>query len=128
MKLGIKTILKYITATKSTPPLFISKGRRWVPLKIYEFVWNDDIIEHIAKHDVTPEEVEEVCFDKPLIVKSRQAFKGLNPTYYALGITESGRYLFIMFIYFRKGRAMVVTARDMDHDERKYYRRHVKSE
>lgn len=93
------------------------------PLQISQFVWNEDIIEHIAKHNVTPEEVEEVCFGQPLIVKSKQAAKGANPTYYALGQTETGRYLFIMFIYFKQGRAMVVTARDMDQAERKYYQR-----
>lgn len=97
-------------------------------MNISEFVWNNDIIKHIAKHNVTPEEVEEVCFSKILIIKSKQSSKGLNPTYYALGRTESGRYLFIMFIYFKRGRAMVVTARDMDNGEQKYYRRHSKNE
>jgi len=92
-------------------------------LNIHEFIWNDDIIYHIARHNVDPEEVEEVCFGKPIIVKNKQASKGLNLTYYALGKTESGRYLFVMFIYFKNSRAMVVTARDMDENERKYYRR-----
>lgn len=70
-----------------------------------------------------PEEVEEVCFGQPLILKSRQSVKGLNPTYYVLGQTDTGRYLFIVFIYLRHGRAMLVTARDMDLTERKYFQR-----
>ena len=97
-------------------------------MNISEFVWNNDIIEHIARHNATPEEVEEICFGKPLIIKSKQPSKGINPIYYALGRTESGRYLFVMFIYFKRGKAMVVTARDMDHDEQKYYRRHSNNE
>lgn len=92
-------------------------------MQISQLVWNENIIEHIARHNVSPEEVEEVCFGQPLIVKSKQASKGPNPTYYALGQTENGRYLFVMFIYFKQGRAMVVTARDMDPAERKYYQR-----
>jgi len=92
---------------------------------ITRLVWNDEIIEHIAKHDVIPEEVEEVCFGRPLILKSKQSTKGLNPIYYALGQTESERYLTVMFIYFKKGQAMVITARDMNQAERKqlYHRR-----
>ena len=97
-------------------------------MDIYDLVWNDDIIEHIAKHDIIPEEVEEVCFGKPLVVKNKQTPKGLNPTYYALGRTESGRHLFVMFIYFKRGRAMVITARNMTKDERKYYRRFTNDE
>lgn len=97
-------------------------------MNIYEFIWNNDIIEHIARHKVTPEEVEEVCFGKPLVLKSKHSSRGINPTYYALGETESGRYLFVMFIYFKGGRAMVVTARDMDKGEQKYYRRHSKND
>ncbi len=31
-------------------------------MKICELVWDDDNIDHIAKHNVTPDEVEDVCF------------------------------------------------------------------
>ena len=92
-------------------------------MQITQFVWNEDIIEHIAKHNVTPEEIEEVCFDHPLIIKSKQDAKGINPIYYVLGQTDSGRYLLIVIIYFKQGRAMVITARDMDQSERKRYQR-----
>jgi len=95
-------------------------------VQISQLVWNEDILEHIARHNVTSGEVEEVCFGSPLILKSKKAAKGPNPIYYALGQTESGRYLFITFISFKHGRAMVITARDMDQTERKYYRRRVK--
>ena len=94
-------------------------------MEISHFIWNEDIIEHIIRHNVTPEEVEEVCFGRSIIFKSKQATKGINPTYYALGQTDTGRYLFVVFIYFKRGRAMVITARDMDQSERKYYIRRV---
>ncbi|MDO9534833.1 MAG: hypothetical protein Q7J85_05760 [Bacillota bacterium] len=92
-------------------------------MQISQLIWNENIIEHLARHNVLTEEVEEVCFDQPLIVKSKQTVKGVNQAYYALGQTVAGRYLFIMIVYFKQGRAMVVTARDMDQAERKYYQR-----
>jgi uncharacterized DUF497 family protein len=97
-----------------------------ISLQITQLVWNESIIEHIAKHNILVEEVEEVCFERPLILKSKHTAKGDNPTYYALGQTEAGRYLFIMFIYLKRGRAMVVTAREMDQAERKYFQRRLR--
>src|SRR5688500_12083650 len=35
-------------------------------MRIDAFVWPEDRVEHIARHGVTPEEGEEVCFGKPL--------------------------------------------------------------
>lgn len=90
---------------------------------INEFVWNQETIEHILRHNVLPEEVEEMCFNSPHIIKSKQAARGANPVYYAMGKTESGRYLLVVFIYLGKNRALVITARDMDDKERIYYRR-----
>jgi hypothetical protein len=31
-------------------------------MKIHELIWPEDRVAHIARHAVTPEEVEEVCF------------------------------------------------------------------
>src|ERR1017187_7144748 len=46
-------------------------------MKIVEFVWPQDRIDHIAEHGVTPEEVEEVCFGKPLVLRGKS--RGENP-------------------------------------------------
>ena len=35
-------------------------------MRIGAFVWPEERIEHIGRHGVTPEEVEEVCFGKPI--------------------------------------------------------------
>ncbi|HZU36475.1 MAG TPA: CopG family antitoxin [Gemmataceae bacterium] len=35
-------------------------------MTIDEFIWPKERVEHIARHGVTPEEVEAVCFGKPL--------------------------------------------------------------
>jgi hypothetical protein len=59
---------------------------------IYQFVWSDDRIDHIAGHGVTAEEVEQVCFGRALVLRAKS--QGHNPVYYCLGQTLSGRYFF----------------------------------
>jgi len=89
---------------------------------ITEFEWDEYNIEHIARHRVTPEEVEEVAFDdEPYIRKiKKSAIREM------LGQTASGRYLKIIYVIKGKQRARVITARDMNDWERKYYRRRGK--
>ena len=49
--------------------------------------------EHIwTKHQVTPEEAEEVCFSEPLVLRGR------DRSYAVYGQTEAGRYL-VVFLY-----------------------------
>lgn len=73
--------------------------------------------EHIwTKHHVTPEEMEEVCFAEPLVIRGR------DKSYAIYGQTEAGRYLLV--ILYPKGRGIysLATARDMTEAERGYYR------
>jgi hypothetical protein len=67
-------------------------------MKIHELVWPQERIDHIAEHGVTPEEVEEVCFGKPLVLRAKSEV--YNPVYYVLGQTRAGRYLFCVLIRF----------------------------
>ena len=43
--------------------------------------------------------------------------------YGAFGQTEAGRYLVVFFVHKKDGRALVVSARDMTHSERRLYER-----
>jgi len=86
---------------------------------IYSLVWNDKNLEHIALHNVKPDEVEDVCMSAPLILKARS--KGKSPVYHVLGRTRAGRYLFSVIIYFGKGRGYVVTSRNMTDKERRRF-------
>ena len=87
-------------------------------MKIAEIVWDADTVRHIARHGVEPDEVEQVCFDrKPHILKTRLA------RYIALGQTDAGRYLTIVFEYPGQARAKVVTARAMSEAERRMFKR-----
>ena len=89
-------------------------------MKIHEFIWSADRIDHIARHEVRPEEVEEACFGKPLVQRGRS--EGENPVYYVLGQTEAGRYLFCVVIQFSDDRGYPVTARPMTHKEKRQYK------
>ena len=52
-------------------------------VKIREFVWPQDRIDHIAEHGVKPEEVEDVCFGQSFVQRAKS--QGTNPVYYVLG-------------------------------------------
>lgn len=90
-------------------------------MEIREFEWDDNIIEHIARHSVSPGDVEDVAFDDdPWIRKRRKA------TRYMLGYTTGGSYLFVVYVLKSKGLARVISAMDMDEKTRKQYQKRKK--
>lgn len=85
--------------------------------------WTVESIEHITRHAVKPEEVEEVCFnedDAPLIRAGRENL------HYAFGKTYTGRFLFVVFRFIRQGEIKIITARDMNAWEKNYFRKRGK--
>jgi len=90
-------------------------------MEIADFEWDDDNIGHMAKHSVSPDEVEGVAFDYEPWVK-----KGREGTRYLLGYTVAGRYLFVVYVLKGRGSARVITAMDMDDKTRKLYKRRGK--
>jgi uncharacterized protein len=90
-------------------------------VRIHEFVWPQDRIDHIARHRVQPEEVEDVCFGKAWVRRAKAT--GKNPVYYVLGETESGRHLFCVVIQFPNGKGFPVTARAMTDKEKRQFNR-----
>jgi uncharacterized DUF497 family protein len=88
-------------------------------MKIHEFIWPEDRVDHIARHSVTPEEVEEVCFGRAFVQRAKS--QGKNPVYYVLGQTAAGRYLFCVVIQLPDGRGYPVTAHPMTDKERRRY-------
>jgi uncharacterized DUF497 family protein len=91
-------------------------------LKITGLIWLENIIEKLErKHGVQRQEVNEVFYDIPHV---RFVEKGHYPgenVYVALGQTEAGRYLAVFFVYKEDGRALILSARDMTHSERRKY-------
>ena len=90
-------------------------------MRIHEIIWPEERVEHIGRHGVTPEEVEQVCFGKPFVRRAKS--EGENPVYYILGQTEAGRYLFCVVIRFPGGNGYPVTAREMTTKEKRSYRK-----
>ena len=82
-------------------------------VKIRELVWTDRNIEHIARHNVLPNEVKEVLESKALFLKTK-----LGRTM-AIGQTRKSRTLAIILEKIVSGKYFVVTARDTDRKERK---------
>ena len=86
---------------------------------IRKLIWDEWNIEHIARHHIEPEEVEEVCKSKNLFERGRDG------TYQMTGQTEIGRYLTIILVPRTNG-FYPVTSRDADDTERKRFKRSVK--
>jgi uncharacterized DUF497 family protein len=90
-------------------------------VQIHKFIWPANRIDHIARHGVQPEEVEEACFGRALVQRAKS--HGKNPVYYVLGQTSSGRHLFCVVIQFPDGKGFPVTARPMTPREQARYQR-----
>ncbi len=93
-------------------------------MKIVEIIWIDSIVEKLwRKHTVSIFEVEYVLKGKHqcrLVEKGN--VKGEH-VYSAAGRTADGRFLIVFYIVKRGGKALPISARDMDKSERRIYGR-----
>ena len=91
-------------------------------MKIAGFIWLEEIVEKLeVKHQVTPEEVEQVFSNHPRPKRMNRGHYRGEDVYRALGQTDSGRYLTIFFVHKLTNEALILSARDMDDKERKSY-------
>jgi uncharacterized protein len=91
---------------------------------IDDFFWLPEIEDKlVGKHQVTREEVEEVFFNRPHFRFVETGNRAGEDVYSARGQTDAGRYLIVFFIYKYGNIALIVSARDMDKSERRYYER-----
>jgi len=91
-------------------------------LKITECLWIDKFVDKIiGKHNVYPEEVEEVLSNQPTILKLEKGNVRGEDLYVAFGKADSGRHLTILFVKKKNGRALIISARDMSKKERRRY-------
>ena len=87
-------------------------------MHIHSFDWDEKNEDHIAGHGVAIFEVEEaILFGKPFYQRGRE------DKYIAYGVTEEGRYLFIVFVIKGGGWIRVISARDMAEKEKRYYKK-----
>ena len=89
--------------------------------RIRDLYWRADRVEQMARHSVSPDEVEEAVFGDGSGVLLRVGAAERNPDetlYRYFGRTEAGRPLLVVLLYLGQGLAMPVTARDMTPGER----------
>jgi len=85
------------------------------------FEWDEGNIEkNWLAHQVTPQEAEQVFFNRPLIVADDVKHSRSEKRYLVLGQTDEDRPLFIAFTL-RQRRIRVISSRDMNRKERKVY-------
>ncbi|HEY3135592.1 MAG TPA: BrnT family toxin [Blastocatellia bacterium] len=89
-------------------------------MKITQIIWLNRFVQKIEqKHAVRPTEVEQIFANQPRVQFAERGRVPGEDLYSARGQTDSGRYLVVFFLYKGRGRALVVSARDMDEREKK---------
>ncbi|MDP2935539.1 MAG: hypothetical protein Q8O86_03510 [Dehalococcoidia bacterium] len=86
-------------------------------MRIHELIVEPGREEHIARHHVTLQEVEQVVFGQHANYRTRQGRYGL------VGQTEGGRYLLVILTPREHGLYSLVTARDASDADRRLYQR-----
>ncbi len=91
-------------------------------MRIEELLWDDENIEHVRRHGITEEEVEQVVFD-PATRKERTGGRFSIRRYLFWGTSMAGRYLLVVLDHLGDVLFRPVTARDMTEGEKKRSRR-----
>ena len=81
-------------------------------------LWTEESEEHIARHNVTPAQVEELVYSRP-----RWVTPGRDDTTLIFGVTDGGAHLVVVLADAMDGSWYVVTARPMTGSERKTFDR-----
>lgn len=78
--------------------------------------WDEWNIAHIKRHNVTPEEVEDICHEDPIIQSGKKGRK------LVIGPTKQNRMIVAVLDPEGQGKYYPVTARDASRKERKVYK------
>ncbi len=79
-----------------------------------------NIDKNLVSHGVTSLECEQGFFNIPLISYEDIRHSQIEKRYFALGKTDAGRFLFIVFTV-RNKQIRIISARDMNKKERQVY-------
>jgi len=91
-------------------------------LKIEGVLWLRAIVDKLAyKHGVETFEVEEALSNRPKIRRAEKGKRKGEDVYMALGRTDAGRFLTILFIDKGNREILPLSARDMAEKERRIY-------
>ena len=93
--------------------------------KIFEqfsgFQWDrGNIDKNLIKHNVENWECEQIFFNRPLLVLEDPKHSAFEKQWAAFGKTDTERFLVVIFTT-RKNLIRVISARDMNKRERKFY-------
>ena len=88
---------------------------------IVQLLWDDENIEHITRHQVNPEEVEDICFG--LHISGREN----GQRYILSGQTAFGRYLNVVVERVGKGLFRPITAFEMSENYKRGYRKRLRN-
>jgi uncharacterized protein len=81
--------------------------------------WDDKNVEHIARHGVNPDEVEDICFG--LNLSERES----GQRYILSGQTDGGRYLNVVVGKIGKGLFRPITAFEMSESYKARYKKRM---
>ena len=84
---------------------------------IGDLQWDDENSTHIARHNVNPQEVHDICFG--LHISSRES----NQRYILSGQTADGRYLNVVIERVGKGLFRPITAFEMSESYKSRYKK-----
>lgn len=84
------------------------------------FEWDEANIEHISRHNVIPEEAEEVFFDKDNALDEDIKHSTLEKRLIIIGKTQKGRLLYQIFTR-RGNKIRIISSRDINKKEVKLY-------
>lgn len=80
------------------------------------FEWDEANIAHIARHNVAPEEAEQVFFDANNALDEDIKHSTMEKRFVIIGKTEKGRLLYQVFTR-RGNKIRVISARDINKKE-----------
>lgn len=84
--------------------------------EVYEFEWDKANIEHIARHNVIPEEAEDIFFDKNNALDEDIEHSSTEARFLIIGKTNKDRLLYQVFTI-RGGKIRVISSRDINKKE-----------
>ena len=90
-------------------------------MEINSLYWDDENIEHIARHNVNPQEVEDVCFGTHIIGREG------DQRYILSGQSANGRYLNVVIERVNKGVFRPITAFEMSENYKRRYRKRLRN-
>ena len=90
-------------------------------MKIDSLYWDDENIEHISKHNVNPQEIEDLCFGTHIIRREG------DRRYILSGQSANGRYLHVVIERVGKGLFRPITAFEMSENYKRRYRKRLRN-